>query len=177
MGFSLNRALKKLDPKNVLQTVTGSDKLSLDNALKAVDPVRVTRAYDKFSTSRQEQLGIHGGNFFQKIKFSRIAADRTKITDYGPVNLPQPGLLGPDALTNSAQIEGGRKTSDKIDTYLTADDIEAQKAADAAAQAEATARQLAGSEELKRRRRLRYSSFIASGFGSASSDYKTVLGI
>jgi len=177
-GVTYNNSSPVTATKHAVNQLTGSRSLSPKNILKAGDVTRHVRIYNRESSRvLRHNFGLSDSNFFQQIKPSRIASERLRMADYGPVNLPAGGVAPLDALGSVAVTQGGRAAEEKIQTYLTQDEIDAQKVADAQAAADAEAARVAGQELLMRRRRMRDSGLLASGFGSLSSDYKTVLGV
>lgn len=81
----VKHALANLDPKNVLQDVTGSDALTLKNAANAQAPSRKTAAYDRLSTGRLQHMGFSDNSFVQKVKPSRTTSQRLKSDNLGTI--------------------------------------------------------------------------------------------
>lgn len=173
MGFSLS----DLDPKNVYESATGGGGLSPKRILKQFEPTHVYKQYAREKQRGFRRIGIGDSNFFAKMNPDLQNLRRLRVADYGPVNLPAGGVTPLDPVGSDVVLTGAEDAEQKIETYLTADEIEAQKLAEAQAAAEAEAARVAGQEMLARRRRARDAGLLASGFGSYSTGYKTVLGV
>lgn len=159
---------------------------SLTKKLKRLSPMGATMDAVQSKGRMLKKIGIGEDNFFYKTSSGIMQLDgkvdevgRPIMRDYGPANLPS--TAGIDPLIGGAQKEGEEGVAKRVETYLTADEqaeeAERQRLAAEQLRLEEESRAAMGGELLRRRRRRRESGLIASGFGSVTSGYKTVLGV
>lgn len=152
---SLKKLVKKADPKNVVESITGKDTLAPRTVLELEPTVRMIgehRGILKRSTRVQKAAPIVGG----------------AVAAY---------FLGPEAGAATAGVIGGDVENIQAGQAVAAEEAERQRLAAEQARLEEESRAAMGGELLRRRRRRRESGLISSGFGSVTTGYKTVLGV